>query len=411
MKYCDLTIAYNESSGGIRTYIDEKRRYILGHTEHEHVLVVPGADDHVDVNGRARTVTIDSPLLPNQDNYRCFIRPDKIRDVLLAERPDIIELGSYYLCPWAAYAYRDRLRESGGDCLIGCFFHTDVAEAYVAAPLRAIAQDWFDPVSELLGDLAEWLADFAGDSAERYMRRVFELADLAFAPSPAQAGRLREYGVEDVWVVPLGVDAETFHPRHRSPDVRAQFGAGPDTLVLIYAGRLSTEKRVLTLVEALDHLPPALDARLWMLGDGPLADELHAAAEARPALRLMPFESDRATFAGLLASADVYVTAGPHETFALSVIEAQACGLPVVGVAVGALVERVPPGLGFLGPVDDAAAMAENIVRAAANAADIGQRARAHVEAHFTWDVTFGTLLGHYAAALPRLTGQLPSRS
>lgn len=398
MKFCDITMAYNESSGGIRTYIHEKRRYLLDHTEHEHLLIVPGETDRVERCGRSKIVYLAGPLLPNQDAYRFFVRPDRIREVLLAHRPDVVELGSYYLEPWAVFAYRDRLREAGENCLVGCYFHTDVAEAYVAAPLRSLAHDWFEDWSETLASLGEKLAVLAGSGAERYIRSVFAPCDLAIAPSQAQAERLRGYGIENVEIVPLGVDLELFHPRRRDEAVRAGQGASAESCVLIYAGRLSAEKRVFTLVETLKRLPASAKARLWITGHGPLAEALATASEALPALRLLPYERDRTAFASLLASADVYLTAGPHETFALSVIEAQACGLPVVGVAAGALRDRVPDGLGFLGPVDDTAAMAEHILRAYASRSEIGLKARQHVEANFGWDSTFRRLLSCYAA-------------
>jgi alpha-1,6-mannosyltransferase len=409
MRFCDLTMAYNVSSGGIRTYIDEKRRYFLEHTDHEHLLIVPGADDRIEREGRTTTIYIESPLLPNQDTYRYFRRPDKIRDLLVEHQPEIIELGSYYLCPWAAFAYREILQENGQTCLIGCYFHTDMAEAYVGAPLRAIAHDWLGDWSESLAALGEKLAYLAASGVEKYIGAVCERCDLAMAPSAAQAARLREYGVERVQIVPLGVDLQVFHPRHRSETTRSRHGAGPEDLVLIYAGRLSAEKHVLTLIQALERLPAELKAVLWISGHGPLHDDLEVMAGRQRARRLLPYESDRAEFARLLASADLYVTAGPHETFALSVIEAQASALPVVGVDAGALRERVPEGLGYLGPVDHALAMADNIVRAAAERAVIGARARRYVEQQFGWNSTFRKLLHCYATALEGVTGVLPS--
>lgn len=152
----------------------------------------------------------------------------------------------------------------------------------------------------------------------------------------------------------------------RSDRVRASYGAGPEKLVLMYAGRLSNEKRVSLLVEALLKLPADLQAVLWLVGHGPMHEDIEAMTALVPSLRLLPYETDRARFAAMLASADIYVTAGPHEAFALSVIEAQASGLPAVGIDAGALRDRIPPGTGYLGPVDDADAMAANIVRAAA---------------------------------------------
>jgi len=92
-----------------------------------------------------------------------------------------------------------------------------------------------------------------------------------------------------------------------------------------------------------------------------------------------------------------------HETFGISVIEAQACSLPVVGVNAGAMPERVPPSLGLLGPVDDPEAMTKNItsIWTCGDIDMMGQDARGHVETHFSWAKTFAHLYGHiYANAV-----------
>lgn len=400
MKLCDVTIAYNDRSGGIKTYIDEKRRFLRDHTDLEHLLIVPGPRDRIRRSGRATTVTIRAPLLPGQNAYRLFLTPAKIRRVLKQEQPDAIELGSCYTAPWASFGYRRARREAGAACTVGAYFHTDVAEAYVAAPLRAAAHAWLDDVSEALAKRAEKIADIAAGGAEKYIGSIFRACDLALAASPRQAARLQQYGVDDVRVVPMGVDLRLFTPSRRCEALRAELGAGPQSAVLIYAGRLCAEKRVQTVIEAFARLPAALEARLWLVGDGPLRAEAQAAAARNPAVRLIPYEGSRARFAALLASADLYVTAGPFETFGLSVIEAQASGLPVVGVAAGALKERVPEGLGYLGPVDDPAAMACHIVRAWQGRDRLGAAARAHAAAHFSWTGALRQWLACYEPTL-----------
>jgi alpha-1,6-mannosyltransferase len=400
MKFCDITMAYNAKSGGIKTYIDEKRRFLRENTDYEHLLIVPGARDRVRRSGRTTTLTIKSPLLPGQDTYRFFLSPAKIKQALLEQAPDVVELGSYYTEPWAAFSYRRRLREMGRDCLLGAYFHTDVANAYVAAPIRATAYNWLQDVSEALASGVEKLADVAATGAQRYIRYIFSHCDLKFAASPSQAARLEEYGVGDVEIVPMGVDLRLFSPRRRSPDLRALQGADAATTVLMFAGRLCAEKRVLTLIKAFEALPADFPAHLWLMGDGPQRSDVEAAASCNPGIRVFDYESDRARFAALLASADVYVSAGPFETFAISVIEAQASGLPVVGVEAGALLERVLPGLGRLGPVDDAEAMANNIMLAARDRSAASARARAHIADNFGWPNALGKLLACYEAKL-----------
>jgi alpha-1,6-mannosyltransferase len=103
---------------------------------------------------------------------------------------------------------------------------------------------------------------------------------------------------------------------------------------------------------------------------------------------------DRGELARWLASADLYVSGMADESFGISIIEAQASGLPVVGIAEGAMLDRVPDSLGRTGPIGDSKAMAANI-RAVWNGDHLamGERARAHV-AQFSWDQSMERLFG-----------------
>jgi alpha-1,6-mannosyltransferase len=139
-----------------------------------------------------------------------------------------------------------------------------------------------------------------------------------------------------------------------------------------------------------------------LVGDGPLRQTLAEQSTRDPRIKLLPFQADRERLATLLASADLYVSAMPFETFGLSVVEAQACGLPVVGVRAGAMVDRVPEGVGLLGAVDSPAEMAANILAlAGADRSEIGARARRLVEARFSWQRTFEQVFAVYRRLAP----------
>jgi alpha-1,6-mannosyltransferase len=399
MRYCDLTLAYTSTSGGIRTYIDAKRRYLRDHTGDEHVLIIPDDHDEDVHEGRFVKRTLASPMIPGCAPYRSFWQPLKLLDALIATDPDVVELGTFFVCPWAAFQYRKRRLDEGRPCLVSAFFHTDLADAYFGSPLRDILHSHLSESRELLLRWGLSLADAAEFGAEHYFGSLFQRCDLVFASSPKQVERLRDYGVNEGRLAPLGVDLELFHPGRRSEALRAQLGASPETMIIIYCGRLDAEKHVDTVVDAFErlHLPSAM---LIITGEGPLRAKFQERAENLPGFHVLPYAGSREAFANLLASADLYATAGPHETFGLSVIEAQASGLPVIGVDAGALRERVVPGTGFLVPVDDATAMARAIEEAARDRHALGRRARDHViEAGLDWGGTFRSLFAAYEEA------------
>ena len=85
--------------------------------------------------------------------------------------------------------------------------------------------------------------------------------------------------------------------------------------------------------------------------------------EARPEnnVTILPYRRDSRELAEVFASADALVHAGTKETFGLVILEAMACGRPVVAVSAGAIPEFVDDSVGILCPPDNPAAMAEAI--------------------------------------------------
>ncbi|RMH73555.1 MAG: glycosyltransferase family 1 protein [Gemmatimonadetes bacterium] len=380
MKICDITHAYTPSSGGIRTYIDAKRQYIERHTDGEHLLIIPGATDRVSREGRLTCYEVKSPLIPNCEPYRFFLRLGRLVTILRHEKPALIEFGTPYTSPWAAVIHRWQ-----HTCALVGYYHTDFPTAYV------------EPV------IAKVLGDFWGTPARalavNYIRSVYNRCDAIITSSDQYYEKLAEYRIEPVHYITLGVDLETFNPRRRDPHLRQELGVAEDGFLLVYAGRFDSEKKVDVIVDAVYQLPATLPVKLVLIGEGPMKPELLRRAEMDDRLSILPFQSDKRALASLLASADVYVTAGPYETFGLSVIEAQACGLPVVGVNAGALTERVPAGIGFLGAVDSSEEMAKNILRVIhhPHRHEMGQKAREWVAARFSWDKTFRATFDLYS--------------
>lgn len=397
MRYCDLTLAYTPTSGGIRTYIDAKRKYLDENLpDDEHVLIVPGPDTGIYRDGRLSVYTLASPIIPGCAPYRFFWHPKPLQDILEEVRPDVIELGSFFICPFAAFKHRKKRLEDGEQCFVSAYFHTDIASAYFGAPLKHVLHEEVDEWSHSLAHFGFNVAEAIENGAVNHFGGIFEQCDMLMAATDVQRTRLFEYGVDRAEVVPLGVDLELFHPNKRSDSLRKQFRADDDTVIIVYAGRLDPEKHPDVLLEAFSKLSLP-NARLILSGEGSLRTAFENEAERNEDVFVVQYLKDRQSFAELLASSDIYATAGPHETFGLSVVEAQASGLPVVGVDAGALPERVVEGTGLLGPTDDAETMARNIETIAGQLPTMKEASRQHVvDLGMGWDTTFSTLFSLY---------------
>lgn len=369
MLYCDLTQSWSEVGGGVGTYLRHKRRYILDHSKQSHLMIIPGPRDETIVSdeGRAISEYVASPRVPGSPNYRLLLRNGKVRELLAKHRPDLIECQDSYNLPWAALAHA---RAHPGTATVAAYM-TDFPTVYVERPL-----------SRLLGGS---LARAAQRLSYRYVGALYRRFDAVYAMSEhGGAATLRALGVDPVEVVPLGVELGDFSPDRRDPALREKIGVGPDDPLLIYAGRMDGEKRPQTVVDAFLALPEAIQATLVLLGDGPLREGFIEQAEGKRFIA-PGYIADRRQLARWLASADLYVSGMADETFGISIIEAQASGLPVIGIGEGAMLDRVPDSIGRTGPIDDAAAMARNIVAVwEGDHRAMGRRARAHVE-QFGW--------------------------
>lgn len=384
MILCDLTQSYSPAGGGgISTYLREKRDYVLRETPHHLLQIVPGPEDRVTVNGRHIFAEVGADPVHGSPNYRFILRTGVVRDLLAQYRPAVIESLCPWVLPWTAIHHR----RAFPDTTLIAGYRTDFPNAHV---YRVGAEK----LGETIGRGLRWLSYGYAEITYREFDWVYTLSEAAREP-------LAKRGIRQTSVLPLGVDTTLFNPGRRDPGYRAELGLPGDGPLLVYAGRIDNEKRADRLVDMFRRLPKSLGAALAMIGDGKLREPLAAAAADLP-IAFTGFEKDRAELARALASSDIYVSAMADETFGVSVLEAQAAGLPVVGVTGGAMPDRVPAGLGMLGPVDDVAAMARNVEAVwASDAAGMGRAARDMVVAGFGWDRTFERLLGEiYPAAM-----------
>lgn len=360
MHIADVTLHYAPHSGGVRTYMDAKGQHLSRLFGYTHHMVVPGIHRQI----HDSRIEVPAPPLPFIDGYRFPLRRSGIIQALLTLAPDIIEAEDPYVPAWAAL-------EAGAmlDVPVVGFYHSDLEHLFVDRLGRA-----------------------ALPAVHAYMRSLYRRFDHVLAPSHVIARQLRQSGVGNVTVQPLGVDLHTFNPGHRDDHLRARLGLADNTRLLIFAGRGARGKNL-----------PVLLQTMQLLGHG-----YHLLLVGSQMPRRVPGNvtvvnrfCNTETVARLLASSDALMHAGDQESFGLVALEAMASGIPVVGVNAGALPEIIPDECGVLSRPNNPASMARAVRTLFHDlGAGIGARARRHVEQHHSWDTVIASLCRIYHSLL-----------
>lgn len=374
---CDITEYYGETSGGVRTYLGEKSRYIEARPGSRQIVIVPGPADTFVPVGSVRRYEVGAPLIPGQAPYRAMLAPGRVRRILESERPDLIELGSSHAVPWLVRGTARRL-----DIPVVWFLHGHLARIIAPRLEKDRPHRWL-----------------AARAAIRYVRAIAAGVERTLVASDFVRNDLERFGVERIVRVPLGVDTGTFHPsrRDRAEATRRRLGlTGPFAM---YAGRLTAEKELDTAVDGWRRLRRD-DVTLLLVGAGP--QEARLRARAGRTVRVVPFIHDRDLLADLHAAAELYLAPGPVETFGLAAHEAMASGTPVLSVDAGAVAEQVRrSGTGALYEPGDAASLAAAADRLLdGDLAPMRAAARRFVEAHHRWDAAFERIFAAYAEVL-----------
>jgi phosphatidylinositol alpha 1,6-mannosyltransferase len=319
-----------------------------------------------------RVPSVGVPVYPG---FRVGLPGGRVRAAITEHRADIVHLAGPFVL-------------GAGGCTAALQQRVPIVAVY-ATDLPAYARTYH---TGPLGEAIAW----------RRLRKIHNACDLTLSPSTATAAELRSHGIERVKVWARGVDCQRFDPAKRSERLHGELAAGAD-IVVGYVGRLATEKR-LDLLAQVAELPRV---RLVLVGSGP------ADAAARRALPSAVFVGQRGgeLLARIFASFDVFVHAGPHDTFGQTLQEAAASGLPVVAPAAGGPLDLVRDRVtGFLVQPNDAGALADAVATLAADPAlraAQGTAGRKLVLGR-TWPAMCDELTGHYAAVLG--TGSVADR-
>ena len=351
-----MTMFYAMEGGGVRTYLAAKARWLAQRPQIRHSLVTSALASPNDLG----FVAVPSAPLASVNGYRIPRSISATARILRALHPSLIEVGDPYQFAWAAA----RVKRSANVPLVA-FYHSDVATV----------------MGRRFGSLARW-------AAVHYLRTVYRRFDLVMAPSRLMADRLRSAGVERVVHQPLGVDTTLFAPLYRNAQLRAQLGLPATTRLLVYAGRFTQEKNLPLLIDALHRLGPPY--HLLLIGSG---DDIVPS----PQISRIAFQPDSRRLASWIGGCDLLVHPGDQETFGLVVLEAMACGVPVLGVAAGGVAELVDDSNGMLVVPGSSAALAHGIGELfKRDLTQLGRQAREMVCRRYDWNLIVPQILGQY---------------
>lgn len=255
-----------------------------------------------------------------------------------------------------------------------------------------------------------------------FARRQYSWMDGVYVSSKVITERMNSKGLTHTYFVPLGVDANHFHPSKKSDKIRAkleEFNPDSDRRSFFYPHRFSQEKGVRDLVEAYRQLSEEevmhgsnkeSDAtniytsfklpRLIFAGTGPDLELVESLVEDLELCEYLGFVKSKDEMAEWYASCELGLALSGWETFGLSILEAMASGQVLIGANTGAASEHIKNSQSdFLIPTDDVDALKSAIIRLAQLSDDelqtMSHNARSYAE-KLTWDYCFDLEVKYY---------------
>jgi glycosyltransferase involved in cell wall biosynthesis len=246
-------------------------------------------------------------------------------------------------------------------------------------------------------------ANSPGSRLEVLPRRIsLRTCSGVMVGASAEIARLRaQYGLSGAKVahIPNSVDVGLWRPGLRE-DMRREMAIGPDTCVIAWHGRVQIERKGLDLLllawRTLRASRERHDMKMLLVGSGrnrtllrQMIDELPSPTEV---IWIDRYIHDPTILARHLCAADIYCLPSRHEGFSVAVLEAMACGLPVVAADVSGVSDVFGEGERFGGivvPPGSAGDLAEALASLVDNPARrraLGAAARRRVEEEFSID-------------------------
>jgi phosphatidylinositol alpha 1,6-mannosyltransferase len=252
--------------------------------------------------------------------------------------------------------------------------------------------------TDIAGFARHYGLTIAHNTLKKWVSRIHQASDITLAPSKWACRDLEQNGVKNVRLWKRGVDLVNFTPARRDESLRSNIAGGKEKLIVGYVGRIANEKRI----DDLKILDQQKDIQLVIVGDGPAAPRIK---KELPGARFVGYQSGT-ELARYVASFDIFVHTGKHETFCQGIQEALASGVPVIGPDTGGPVDLIEHGItGLLIDTADAHELLEAVATLRNHSSfDLMQLAARKSVEHRTWDYINSQLISHYQDAIDQLS-------
>lgn len=240
----------------------------------------------------------------------------------------------------------------------------------------------------------------------RIAKFILAQADIITTNSQWNAGILSKFSEKRIEVIPMGVETSKFTPLKRDEKLRSILS--DNRLLVLGVGRWVEVKGYKYLIMAVKKVVKRVDIRLILIGFGPEEGNLRGLAERLGMREVVKFIKGvrRDEIDKYFATSDIFVLPsvkrgdGSTEGFGLSLIEAMASGVAVIGSAVGGIVDIIKDrDTGILSKEKDPEDLAEKILLLAEDPMlrkRLGENGREFVEKNFSWNKTAGRFLNLY---------------
>lgn len=345
-KSVHITNYYHKNSGGISTSFNSLMAAAERHRRDVR-LIVPGENESEEwVNEFAKIYYVPAKYSPVFDKrYRLimpwqYMKPHSIiRRILLDEKPDIVEItDKYTISMFGAMVRRGSFRELNRPLLVhfSCERMDDNISSFLSGGrfgkwlARSVVGNYILPSFDF------HLAN-SGYTSEEFSRSLENRSKwfLNFCWRALRSPRVRID--ERIKICPRGVNLERFSPEGKSFEARyamAERADVPaDSVLLLYAGRISPEKNIGLLVEMMKILARSEehDFRLLVAGAGPQSEWLSEQTQKHFDGKIVQLgHVDRDTLASCYSNADIFVHPNPREPFGIGPLEAMASGAPTL---------------------------------------------------------------------------------